>query len=481
MTPPAMLSPIPIASAADLAKIGHEPNYPLNGSYIQTVDIDASGLTRSIGDLSGHPFTGCYDGGDYRIENMRICLFRRLDYQAELRNIQIVNSAIARNVYESYGAFGVLAGYIRRSTVKNIQVRNCSILASEIHSYTGSIAGHIETSTVNNVTIESVNVTTTGEFSSAGLIAGMAAEQIGLIDGVNAQNVRISTLGEKSFAGGVIGEMIGEMSRSGNIKHISLKNAVISTAGNSANAGGLFGMMQWVFSDINQKVVENATISQSQVITAGRDALAGMASGFFAGNMNDLVVNDCAVTTSGARAHAGIISGKGYGHINHLRLTNSTVVTHGEGANAETLTGETLILINANDCRATNVSASQNVPVLAPVTTPPVTTPPTTAPPATPPPATPPRIVPPSPTITIPAVAATAGSINLLSSSVAVGVIGGLSVGLVAGLLMALGVHCYQQLSKSRQTKKSPARADNPRAEREALLAKSGKRNERNR
>jgi hypothetical protein len=54
---------IPITSAADLAKIGVDVGYPLNGDYVQTQDLADTVTTLLIGD-----FSGTYNGQGYTID-----------------------------------------------------------------------------------------------------------------------------------------------------------------------------------------------------------------------------------------------------------------------------------------------------------------------------------------------------------------------------------------------------------------------------
>lgn len=71
--------PIQIGSLQDLLKIGNDPNYPLNGSYELTQDIDGENQEISPladNDLAGYDpnkqFTGIFDGKGYKIKNLKI-------------------------------------------------------------------------------------------------------------------------------------------------------------------------------------------------------------------------------------------------------------------------------------------------------------------------------------------------------------------------------------------------------------------------
>ena len=61
---------INISTIDDLNSIGRKPDFPFNGHYQQTNDIDASNFTESI-----PIFSGSYNGGCHAIDNLPIvCL-----------------------------------------------------------------------------------------------------------------------------------------------------------------------------------------------------------------------------------------------------------------------------------------------------------------------------------------------------------------------------------------------------------------------
>ena len=101
---------IQISSIYELQKIGNDPAYPLDGEYELTQDIDAretvnwndgSGF-EPIGKLN-NPFTGKFDGKNYKIVNLHInrhntnCvgLFRYTSSNSEIKNVGIVNTIVS--------------------------------------------------------------------------------------------------------------------------------------------------------------------------------------------------------------------------------------------------------------------------------------------------------------------------------------------------------------------------------------------------
>ncbi|RRN76558.1 hypothetical protein EIM50_24070, partial [Pseudoxanthomonas sp. SGD-10] len=141
----ALAQTINIATAADLAKIGNDPNYPLNGNYKQTANINLSGYANwtPIGE-----FTGTYDGQYYYIDNLTIHnqygfihyisnqgLFSKIGESGEVKNLRMRNVNINLDYEASYiGALaGSCEGKIHRVAVLNGLVRG--------YSYVGGLVG----------------------------------------------------------------------------------------------------------------------------------------------------------------------------------------------------------------------------------------------------------------------------------------------------------------------------------------------------
>ncbi|MGB4412148.1 MAG: hypothetical protein WBI47_05620 [Atribacterales bacterium] len=94
---------IQIRTAAELAKIGQDPNYPLNAKYPRMANIDLSGYDwEPIGEYTvnfGDVFAGTYDGNGFVIKNLRIMqprrsyagLFSLIRSPAKLINISLKN------------------------------------------------------------------------------------------------------------------------------------------------------------------------------------------------------------------------------------------------------------------------------------------------------------------------------------------------------------------------------------------------------
>lgn len=110
---------IPIYTAADLAKIGVDPQYPLNDKYIQMADIDLSEYSNwnPIKDY----FRGTFDGNGFVIKNLKINrpkedyqdLFNRT-FGATIQNVGLINVDVVGKYY-----VGAPIGLSRNSNIVN--------------------------------------------------------------------------------------------------------------------------------------------------------------------------------------------------------------------------------------------------------------------------------------------------------------------------------------------------------------------------
>ncbi len=139
---------IPIASASDLAKIGNDAAYPLNGHYVQTQDIaftssDYSSASKGwmpIGSQTA-PFTGVYDGQNHQIRNV-----------------------MSKGTFGSSGETG-LFGVVKGATIQNLGIVDSTFSNS---TYLASFYGKAYDTTFINCY---ANNTVDGKNTAAGLVA----------------------------------------------------------------------------------------------------------------------------------------------------------------------------------------------------------------------------------------------------------------------------------------------------------------------
>jgi hypothetical protein len=143
---------IEIRTAEQLAKIGVDPLYPLDGHYIQMADIDLSVYSTGEGWVpigsSSEPFTGIFNGNGFMIKNLYINrpsnnqgLFGYVNW-AGLRNITLKDvSVTGRN------NTGALVGYTENRTIIEGCVSSGTVTG---HDYVGGLAGRIYRYSVTN-------------------------------------------------------------------------------------------------------------------------------------------------------------------------------------------------------------------------------------------------------------------------------------------------------------------------------------------
>ena len=110
-----------IRNADDFLKIGRSQDYPIDGHYIQTSDIDMSETDYPI----PVDFQGIYDGGNHTIRNIvfdkyytHVGLFSRVS-RAKISNLEITD---AEKCFGNY-IFGFLGGEVTFSEISNCYVR----------------------------------------------------------------------------------------------------------------------------------------------------------------------------------------------------------------------------------------------------------------------------------------------------------------------------------------------------------------------
>ncbi|WP_422466783.1 hypothetical protein, partial [Endozoicomonas sp. ALC013] len=115
---------IKVPNATTLGKIGRDPDYPLNGTYRQTADIDGSQLNQSIGNKND-PFTGEYDGQCRTISNLSKCFVDTLK-QGRIHHLHFTGANI--NSKEVAGLAACVVDV--NGTVSDIWAENVHIFTS---------------------------------------------------------------------------------------------------------------------------------------------------------------------------------------------------------------------------------------------------------------------------------------------------------------------------------------------------------------
>ncbi len=233
---------IKISTGADLAKIGVDEAYPLDGKYILANDIDLSAYENwtPIGnDYSLGGFTGTFDGNGYTISGMTV-------------NATAVTPTLAQ-------VYGGLFNHLIGASVRNLVVNNSTVLAglSGKQAFAGIIAGDAEASaagvqtTITNVAVIDSTVTITAAHNNvcgAGAFVGTANKRFtntragGVVFNNCYSNADVVAKfnGKQSCAGGFVGYVYNTNTPC-EINNSIFDGTITGHAGAVTRIGGFFG------------------------------------------------------------------------------------------------------------------------------------------------------------------------------------------------------------------------------------------------
>lgn len=211
---------IEIGNAADLKKIGVDANYPLNGNYKLTADIDISGSEWTpIGD-----FAGTFDGNGKTISGMTftqatdagsaVGLFKVVN--GIVKNLKLTNVNIA--LPGSVKDVGVVAHQIgNTATISACETSGTITMTSAacgarmrwggITSYAGSDS--VIEYCKSNVTITATANAAAGNYKNACYVAGIVAQSLGNVKYcVNNGDITVTAESGEAYAGGIAGTTV---------------------------------------------------------------------------------------------------------------------------------------------------------------------------------------------------------------------------------------------------------------------------------
>ena len=155
---------IRISSVFDLQRIGNDVDYPLDGHYELTQDIDLANINfNSIGHNSIVQFSGIFDGRGHTIRGLYIArighnsqgLFRVLESGGEIKNLGLVDVDVTASYY-----VGSLVGILRGGTITNCYSTG-SISGTNSIGNVGGLVGRMTSGTIigsyTNVNLDGVN------------------------------------------------------------------------------------------------------------------------------------------------------------------------------------------------------------------------------------------------------------------------------------------------------------------------------------
>ncbi|HOJ70190.1 MAG TPA: GLUG motif-containing protein, partial [Candidatus Hydrogenedentes bacterium] len=232
---------IAIATLDDLNKIGRDPAYPLDDSYVLTADIDASATQGWNGGAGfepigaeSTPFTGTFDGQGHVIQNLYINrpdadyvgLFGYTDSGAQIRNLGMKDCSVTGN-----RIVAIMIG-LNNGSITSCHARGTVTANSVSYVCAGVLVGE------NAGTLSSCYatgaVTVTAGFVCGGGLVGMTRS--GSTITTCFASVAISAAPASSYSPVYVGGLVG--SNSGSIASCYTTGTTYSS---SYYAGGLVG------------------------------------------------------------------------------------------------------------------------------------------------------------------------------------------------------------------------------------------------
>ena len=266
---------VPLASAADLRKIGVEEGYSPAGDYALAGDLTLEDWTPVAPDAD-HAFSGTLDGKG------RTITFRGFDgaavsggaylgvfgyvrgadnAKAEIKNLRIDASVEAESAHAAGQAAGLIAGYAEHTEIRDITLGGNFSFKSLKNSYAGGVAGCIGKGTMVKDCDSDLDMRVDGG-NGGGPAEGMYY----------------------NFAGGFVGlfmdggELIGCHNR-------GAVTADCTTAGSQVFAGGIAGGSYYAFTTVYQGKIEDCVSTGDITAKSGGSwSWAGGIAGCVAGD-----------------------------------------------------------------------------------------------------------------------------------------------------------------------------------------------------
>jgi hypothetical protein len=289
---------ITLGTAADLAKIGADPAYPVDGDYTLGADLTLENWT-PIGS-SDAPFAGAFNGNDrtLTINNGSGGLFGFTD-GAVISNVTVAGtiSAAGNGTVQAGGIVGNAENTVISFCVSSVDV---TVEGHGHNSSAGGIAGYmLNNSVVVNCSAGGTVILRSGETGGlmlyAGGIAGyqgtglVAAGSSGCVISRSYFTGSVVVEGGYPYAGGIAGyNYCGSVIR----ECYSTNGSVTARGANLPYAGGISGYNS--MTPANPAVIENCYSSMTvSALATSKQALAGGISG---ANAGEALISKCYAT-----------------------------------------------------------------------------------------------------------------------------------------------------------------------------------------
>jgi hypothetical protein len=307
-------APIEISTIEDLQKIGNDPDFPRDGRYVQSTDIDASVTENWNGGQGFSPigdetvsFLGEYDGRGFSINNLFINredlkgvgLFGSLGPGSVVKNLKLFEPDVTGGI-----ATAIISGY---NEGRIDQIETIQIKVQGVSTLTGGITGF------NLGEISDVRVT--GDISGRSNIGGVSGRSVrGRIE---FARLDLDIFGTNRI-GGVVGVSIDDIIRDSRAEGRIVVNPDRTGDEVGGLAGTLGGSIEGSFADVEISAAESEWVgglvgsSYGEISTsyaAGRVEGGSGVGGLVGRTINDAVIYESYAvgSVSGDTDVAGLI------------------------------------------------------------------------------------------------------------------------------------------------------------------------------
>lgn len=306
---------IEIGNATDLKKIGKDANYPLNGNYILTADIDLGGaewtpIGNRVNDSTTNHFSGTFDGNGKTVSNFTITVANTADSSTHygffnsveggtVKNLKLASATIIANA-ENLSQIGAVVGRLYvGGTISGCETANDVVLnvtGCKNNCYVGGIVGYALDTVEYCVSNTQVNLQNIGmQFYVGGIAGGFVHSE--LINSVNRGTVTVSYTGTgNSYVAGICGRLDG-WSKDASIKNCINEGTVTVTAGGTF-AGGIAGDVKGAKTKMLMNNINLGTVSSATAANAAQLVGKNNASGQLVGQGNLGVTDAGALCTN---------------------------------------------------------------------------------------------------------------------------------------------------------------------------------------
>ena len=363
-------SPYRISVAADLVALSEYTNDASKAAdfaaanYVQTADIDLSGIAFKPICQSGTDFSGSYDGGSHKISNLTIhsttvqkaTAFISKSNGATVKDIAFVSADIdAGYVYS-----GTVIGYALNTKVSNISVSgsfrqytaNLQVVKEANEGYSGAISGWIKESEFENCVMDG-SVTIYGKYSGGlfGVVENSTVKGckllkdntvniyyhwngglIGIIRGASSLVEGCSFEGNLTAVGYIQGGIAGQVE--GGVIRSCVTGSYASLGSDKYYVGGIAGTLIPVDEIVLDKCAAYCTIKGQYAIggIAGYSGFGSPAAIKIASATKQVIISDCAFI-------GGEITATGNNGGNNLYSIAAGILGWSHGSNALIIKG----------------------------------------------------------------------------------------------------------------------------------------------